>query len=542
MILGATSNGISIASNGTSLTGTVYLDDAFVGATDLTQNMNACQTADCTTEFSAFIDTTNAISLKNVDFIQSCTGTTDRTCNFIPGVFTQTPNCKVSDLSPTATSGGANRRLHPHIMSISSTSIRLIGIDEADTAFNNVATFIQCSKTGVDYSDALNRSNGNTYSSTNADTDWASCIPTSSQGFGTPTFAVQCKRQGGDLLMKGRFTPSATTAVEARLGLPLWNGVQLISAGSSIIPALEVANGFYLRGVAANAKGGAMLIEPSVAYLTFGTADTFNSSLVNSFSKANANNVASTETLSFNARIPIAGWEQSNIIIGQFNGLESCTDSFQCSDTYSAKISSAGIVSDENLDWVNGNASLSVSTYTLTFKSGLFTVPPTCVFTTAENNNLLHVVGVSTTASNVVVRSSRTDSNTNFVGSFNIVCQKQGVDYVGKTARAVSSDQNMSSPGQIKSTMCSAQISSTGVITQQMGGCFASCTNATTPVCTFTSSYWADTPNCWGQSTTSAITQGTTVTGTTSMQSVIVNTSGTSLSGSRIYICHGARQ
>jgi hypothetical protein len=34
---------------------------------------------------------------------------------------------------------------------------------------------------------------------------------------------------------------------------------------------------------------------------------------------------------------------------------------------------------------------------------------------------------------------------------FNIVCQKQGVDYIGKTAKAVASDQNLRIPGTTKS-------------------------------------------------------------------------------------------
>jgi hypothetical protein len=537
MILGATSNGISIASNGTSLTGTVYLDDAFVGATDLTQNSNACNSVSCETEFSAKISSAGVTSDENIDWVSSSSGASTYTVNFQAGVFTVTPNC-------TAISDQNNALIHVVVSSITSSTVVLLG-RRTDTGAAIASGFhIICQKQGADFTAAKQLSNGNTYSSTNADTDWASCTPTSSQGFGTPTFAIQCKRQGGDLLMKGRFTPSGTTSVEARLGLPLWNGVQLISAGSSIIPALEVANGFYLRGVAANAKGGAMLIEPSVAYLTFGTADTFNSSLVNSFSKANANNVASTETLSFNARIPIESWQQSNILIGQFNGLESCTNTLECTDTFSAKIGSSGVVTEENVDWLNGNCTVATtSAYTCSFNSSIFTVTPNCQLTAQISSASAFIGQIEASSSSSITARLKTDSAGNVASAFVLTCQKQGADYIGKTAKAVASDQNVATPGTTKSTLCSAEISATGVISNQEGGCFSSCTNATTPVCTFTTNFWANTPKCWLNATAGVgFTGATTITGTTSMSGAVLNTSGAGISGARTYFCHGARQ
>jgi hypothetical protein len=536
MILGATSNGISIHSNGTSLTGTVYLDDAFVGAVDLKQDVDArrllgtititgCSSnhGNSSTSFaslgtatgcsyavtgSVLAPTTNvqgfrlsSIPVGSIEIIgigsfgksgtasnsdvafqfRDLTNTKNGQDNFLShvsagGAAVVTPNVK-GTLSYTTAAGTSSFEIFGKTSNITSSGVNVFNFGPHNT--NAQPTYYEIWYNG----------NNSTYSSTNADTDWASCTPTSSQGFGTPTFAVQCKRQGGDLLMKGRFTPSATTAVEARLGLPLWNGVQLISAGSSIIPALEVANGFYLRGVAANAKGGAMLIEPSVAYLTFGTADTYNSSLVNSFSKANANNVASTETLSFNARIPIAGWEQSNIIIGQFNGLESCTNTLECTDTFSAKISSAGVTSDENVDFISGNCSVSAtSTFSCTFNSSIFTVAPTCVVTNQEINaattNGMITSIISSSSSNLSYRTNRHDSVATPYPT-NIICQKQGVDYVGKTAKAVASDQNLATPGRLKvksctyafggasATMSSPTVCSTGTCVEMYDSCSA---------------------------------------------------------------------
>jgi hypothetical protein len=437
MILGATSNGISIASTG-AVTGTIYIDDAFVGAASLTQEMNACNDVSCETEFSAKISSTGVVSGENLDWINvNCTSSSGTyVCTYQTSVFTVAPNCSIL---PNAVSGSSGT--YASIVSATSSSITLF--QTSGQGFQ-----IVCQKSGADFTAAKQLSNGNTYSSTNADTDWASCTPTSSQGFGTPTFAVQCKRQGGDLLMKGNFTPSGTTAVEARIGLPLWNGSQLISAGSSIIPSLQT-NGIYFRNIASvDGRGGSILIEPSVAYFTFGNSGTFGTSSVNPLTKANANQITSAEFLSFNARIPIEGWQQSNIIIGQFNGLESCTDTLSCTDTFSALGSSTAVLSQENVDWINGNGSVASGLYTYTFKTGVFTVAPNCSvsvgpFGTSVGNYLatINTITSSSISFNAII------SGTTTAFPHQIICQKQGADYIGKTAKAVASDQSVRSIG-----------------------------------------------------------------------------------------------
>ena len=241
------------------------------------------------------------------------------------------------------------------------------------------------------------------------------------------------------------------------------------------------------------------------------------------------------------ARIPCVGWTDSNIIIGQFNGLESCTDTLECTDTFSAKISSAGTVSDENINWISGNSSGSAGVYTLTFVTGIFTAAPNCALAmqTITTNRIPRIDTIS--ATEIVVRT-RDTGLTDAAANFQIICQKQGADYIGKTAKAVASDQNVATPGVTKSTFCSAKISSTGVISDQKGGCFASCTNATTPVCTFTSNYWVSgqVPNCWASG---GGIVGLTVTTSTETSTTMTNgTSATAQLSNRNYFCHGERQ
>lgn len=154
-----------------------------------------------------------------------------------------------------------------------------------------------------------------TFLSQNGNTSWAPCGHTTSdfQGFGTVTnIETQCKREGDDLLMRGKFTAGTATAVEARLALR-FNGQTLTSAGSPKIPSIQVASGGGLSAVSASQR--MVLIEPSVNYVTFGQ----QSSATVGLAKNTGSDFLSNTTFSFTTvRIPIAGWENSNIIIGSF--------------------------------------------------------------------------------------------------------------------------------------------------------------------------------------------------------------------------------
>jgi hypothetical protein len=343
----------------------------------------------------------------------------------------------------------------------------------------------------------------NTYSSTNADTDWASCGHTTSSftGFGTVSaIETQCKRQGGDLLMKGKFTSGIPTGTEARLSLPLWNGTQLVSAGSSVIPSLQVSGSMATSYFATNYFSYISLIEPSVSYMTMGV----QVSTVAALTKASGAGIAITGTVvSFNSRIPIEGWQQSNIIIGQFNGLESCTNTLECTDTFSASVTSTGTVvaGSENVDWLDGNCTFGTG-YTCNFKTGIFTATPNCSVTPSDTSGGFGLLNSSSATFVNPIFISRTDGGpANLQAPFRLICQKQGVDYIGKTAKAVASDQNVRTPGLTNSVVYSAIVNtSSDAITGENGDFLSgtTCTNATTgrATCTFNSNVFGSIPIC----------------------------------------------
>jgi hypothetical protein len=522
-ILGATSNGISIASVG-NVTGTVYVDEGFLGAVDLpaTQSFDTtCDTISCQTTFGAFVSGSGVVSSESTDFINgncSLSGTSSnrKACTFSTSLFSVAPTCSMSTIGCVSEAGGCNNT--SNITSLTNTGISFSGANNPDTAWRANDIYMTCVRSGSDYTAAINaqkafqKSKVSSFSSTNADTDWASCGHTTSSftGFGTVSvIETQCKRQGGDLLMKGRFTSGASTATEARLSLPLWNGVQLTSKGVSVIPSIQFIGNAYRNVSSAIHFGSGLLIEPSVSYLTFGAQ---NSTTAIPTKQTGTGLISNTEVFAFETvRIPVAQFENSNIIIGQFNGLESCTDSYQCTDTLSFSVSNTGVVSNENLDTVSGNCTVSdTSLFTCTYRSGLqgnsvnLSGPLNCAVSIDDANSTDSSLAklINTSSSTQLVFRTGYGSTppliTKSAYATKVICQKQGVDYIGKTAKAVASDQNLRTPGVTKAVMYSARISATGVVSNEAGDFINGNCTMTNPTntCPFISATFASAPNC----------------------------------------------
>jgi hypothetical protein len=487
MILGATSNGISIHSNGTSLTGTVYLDDAFVGATSLTQEINVVGNWVSFTPTGSFTtNTTYKGRYRQVgDSIEvftelNFTGAPNAAQLSInlPGSFTIDTSKLTSPTTPElgfgdGTANDNTVNAFQLVPKWSTTTALLVRYMNNAPPISNAPAVTQAAPFAIGSGDSYYihysvpvtqfSNSSSVYSSTNADTDWASCGHTTSSftGFGTVSaIETQCKRQGGDLLMKGKFITGIPTGTEARLALPIWNGVQLISANSSIIPSIQIAGRYGATSSIGSSPNGAgnTLIEPSVSYFTFSGETTTGVSLSKLLGTALTSN---NNQLSVNLRIPIAGWQQSNLIIGQFSGLESCLTTLDCTDTFSAKISATGVTSEENVDFLSGNCSVATNVYTCTFNASIFTVAPNCVISPLELSAINGTMGMinSQSSSSLVYKTVRHDSAA-LAAPVNLVCQKQGVDYVGKTAKAVASDQNLRTPGVTNGIVSSVTTSS----------------------------------------------------------------------------------
>jgi hypothetical protein len=126
-----------------------------------------------------------------------------------------------------------------------------------------------------------------------------------------------------------------------------------------------------------------------------------------------------------------------------------------CVDTFSAKVSSTDVVSDENIEWITGDCTnASSGQATCTFKAGLFTTTPNCTATMAAN-----ISGASQSAS-VFSASSSSISVLTLAGGaannqpFTLICQKQGADFVATRNIIGSFNEVVTSPGISKPKVC----------------------------------------------------------------------------------------
>lgn len=104
---------------------------------------------------------------------------------------------------------------------------------------------------------------------------------------------------------------------------------------------------------------------------------------------------------------------------------------------FSAQVSSAGTVTNENVDFVNGNAvtsGTSNATYTFTLNSGVFTSAPNCTADVGSNNSrVCNVITASSTNTTQVVNCISSATGSAEQGNFTLKCQR-GSDYKVKSS------------------------------------------------------------------------------------------------------------
>lgn len=348
-ILGATSNGISINSNSVSVTGDIYIDDTFVGAQAVRLSGDASTiagesyfagTASClwnrtSTTIGAF---TAASACPGPTIPQSFIGdwqTTDsdlprQTINNLPaGKYKATfifissnngpdvPRFTIFDGSSSCEPmGGAGSNVSNALNTIScvfnyqtsgNRSFEIYsGSGSGTTTINNAVISPRMSAKFI----LEKYSSSSTYTSTNANYGRTQYTPTFT-GLGS-TSSIDCghTRDGQFLDLDCKWTSVSATGVEARISLPTVNGVALTPSISSIrvvgTGSLSVAGDQAIS----------VLAEPSNNYITFG----FQGSSGAGLTKVTGSGWigTGTVTVSISARIPIVGWEQSNLIVGSF--------------------------------------------------------------------------------------------------------------------------------------------------------------------------------------------------------------------------------
>jgi hypothetical protein len=559
VILGGISNGISIASTGNT-TSSVFVEDAFVGAVDLQATVDASKIAG-SSYFTGSVNPTvsteavfsnagvNAPTLLLSSLGQWQTNDSDaiqQTINNLPAGCYRAEFTHLVAHSTTAAisyntcitengtesscvngtksfsnqpSQGTNNTKTTRDICFSQQGNRTFALRGASASGTIFATVT----TGTVNFSLYYFNSSNTYSSTNADTDWADggtitiTGTTSNPTKGTTTRdKVWWKRHGDRLLLRYEYAQS--TAGTAGSGdylfsVPSSSGCTVDSSKigfNTTIGANSGANNYNVIGAASAGVTGS---SAGVGYSTAYSATQIRAVLRPS-STSVTQSIGSTfygldnsiVSYGIEASVPCVGWQQSNIIIGQFNGLESCANTLECTDTFSAKVSATGVVSEENVDWISGNFSPSAGLFTASFVSGIFTVAPNCVVATQNTSTLQSdAIMYSTSNTQAVVQSIArgTAGITSTAYPFNIICQKQGVDYVGKTAKAVASSQNTRIPGVDKAVQYVEEITcgSTSSLVRSLSGSsmFQSLGNISSGNCSFTlkSNLFTGEPYCF---------------------------------------------
>lgn len=251
-----------------------------------------------------------------------------------------------------------------------------------------------------------------------AATNEASYTPTYT-GFGTvSTSNMKWYVDGAYLYVYGSFVVGTPTAVEARMSLPTGY------TSSSTISTLMLCGDASRNANATTLFRQGILCEPSTSYITFAVQQ----DTVNLQTKATGTGFSGTgNTIQINAKIPIAGANNANAIPA------SCINNPDCMNNFAARISSAGTVSDENFSFINGNAGLSTSTFTVTFDSNRFSVAPICQCTvvdvggtTSQRDCQIQTVSTTQVVYGTTAQTSGTTSATAY--GVSLTCSRAGTD------------------------------------------------------------------------------------------------------------------
>jgi hypothetical protein len=157
----------------------------------------------------------------------------------------------------------------------------------------------------------------------------------------------------------------------------------------------------------------------------------------------------STASFSLNLDAPISGWQDYGVIVGSFAGIEKCANDYECTDTFSAKVDTSGVVTNQNIPWISGTCSVSLGAIGCNLISGLkdgvsnLSSPLNCtaIVTDTVASNAYGVKQNPNTTTTTAVGFTSINTNSGSATSLPILikCQKGTNDYKPKTAKVATS-------------------------------------------------------------------------------------------------------
>ncbi len=208
-------------------------------------------------------------------------------------------------------------------------------------------------------------------------------------------------------------------------------------------------------------------------------------------------------------------------------------------DLLTAKVSSADAVSDENVDWINGNCTnAGTGLITCTFNSGIFTNSPNCVVSVRDATDG-QIASMTAISSSAVTIATTLDTGTLADLAIHLHCAKAGSDAL----QALQVYTSIPVAAQNENNL-SASIGSTGTVTSENTDFISgNCTNPGTGnyVCTYSTTFTvAPTVVCTVNSNADTYNCETTALSTTTFEVLIQDDTGTA--SSRAFSVHVTKQ
>jgi len=145
------------------------------------------------------------------------------------------------------------------------------------------------------------------------------------------------------------------------------------------------------------------------------------------------------------------------------------TQNLMLDNTYSAQMSSGGVISGENKDWINGNCT-GTAPYNCTLVSNVFSSTPNCTITSAEagvaSSARVGTINTSLTTSSQLSFTLHQSGVGNVASAAVITCQKSGNDYL-----AASSSVYSQASGNYDWTSYTATFTGLGAVSPSTNNC-----------------------------------------------------------------------
>jgi len=181
-----------------------------------------------------------------------------------------------------------------------------------------------------------------------------------------------------------------------------------------------------------------------------------------------------------------------------FVGVGSPIVDFTPDMVYSAKVSSAGVVTGENTDWINGTCSTVTGSQnfgtTCNFASNIFTVAPNCLVSLKKE--YAWTGGIQTVTNSSVSYTVSSAGSGSAGTDVYLICQKQGADY--KTSKAYVASGSVA----LNTTVYSATINgASGAVSGENtdwinGNCSANGSSPYQVDCALITGVFTSAPNC----------------------------------------------